>query len=108
MERDRDASAPGIRPGRHPHKHEFTHTHTRFKHFVTFSLLSLGETILSQGMSVSPSGQGDNMTSSVTTPYHILVPMQVPEGHENLARAIFDELNDAYQLFEESGARSLY
>ena len=27
---------------------------------------------------------------------------------ENLARAIFDELNDAYAKFEESGARALY
>ena len=28
--------------------------------------------------------------------------------HENLARAIFDELNDAYSRFEESGAQPLY
>ena len=28
--------------------------------------------------------------------------------HENLARAIFDELNDAYTRFEESGAQPLY
>ena len=27
--------------------------------------------------------------------------------HENLARAIFDELNDAYSRFEESGAQPL-
>jgi DnaJ-class molecular chaperone len=29
-------------------------------------------------------------------------------SHENLARAIFDELNEAYELFEISGAKSLY
>ena len=30
------------------------------------------------------------------------------KDHENLARAIFDELNDAYELFESSGSKSLY
>ncbi|XP_019852858.1 PREDICTED: cyclin-G-associated kinase [Amphimedon queenslandica] len=35
-------------------------------------------------------------------------PDKVDESNANLARAIFDELNDAYELFEQSGAKSLY
>ena len=34
--------------------------------------------------------------------------LQVDEKNSNLARHIFDELNDAYELFEQSGAKSLY
>ena len=34
--------------------------------------------------------------------------LQCDAEHENLARAIFDELNDAYSRFEESGAQPLY
>ena len=40
---------------------------------------------------------------------NIIIPLQAQgTDHENLARAIFDELNDAYSRFEESGAQPLY
>ena len=44
-----------------------------------------------------------------TTHYMAFSSVQVQDTeHENLARAIFDELNDAYARFEESGAQPLY
>ena len=51
--------------------------------------------------------------AGVVLPYVCYVRSTVPPQaqdteHETLARAIFDELNDAYTRFEESGARPLY
>ena len=42
---------------------------------------------------------------------HTRSPLQLQEEdaqHANLARAIFDELNDAFARFEESGSQALY
>ena len=38
---------------------------------------------------------------------HVSIQAQDTD-HENLARAIFDELNDAYSRFEESGSQALF
>lgn len=44
--------------------------------------------------------------SNLNTP--LIFPQHTGEPHEELARSIFLELNEAWSLFEESGSKPLY